>query len=207
MTTVYDSIMEQLGGSNMTRLSQQIGADEATTETAVQTALPMLLTGLARNSAEPQGAASLSSALNDHQGGLVGSLGSLLGNAQAGPGAAILGHIFGNKRSTVEQGVGQATGLNAQQIGQLMMVLAPIVMSVLAQKRTQATQSSLPGQGPESRDDAGSLGPMLDREAQEATRRAPGGLGGLGGLIGMLDMDGDGNPLNDLGRLGGGLGR
>ncbi len=204
MATVYDSVLEQLGGSNLTQLSQQIGADEATTQTAVQAALPMLLAGLARNSAEPEGAASLSNALNDHQGGLLGNLGGLLGNAQLGPGAAILGHIFGSRQPTVEQGVGKATGLDGQQIGRLLMVLAPIVMSVLAQKRGQTSQSSLPGQAPSGDDDGGGLGPMLERETREATQRAP---GGLGGLIGILDRDGDGNPLNDLGKLGGMLER
>ncbi|MFM5931631.1 MAG: hypothetical protein ACKOPQ_12035 [Novosphingobium sp.] len=32
-----------------------------------------------------------------------------------------------------------------------------------------------------------------------------GGLGGLGGLANMLDRDGDGNPLDDLSGLAGGL--
>lgn len=200
MSTIYESVMQQLGGANLSQLSQQIGADEATTQTAVQTALPMLLTGLARNSAEPQGAASLTNALNDHRGGLLDNLGGLLGNAEAGPGAAILGHIFGGRRSTVESGVGKATGLNGSQIGQLLMVLAPIVMSVLAQKRAGAASPAPHAGQPQTAD----LGPMLDGEAQEATRRAP---GGLGGLLGIFDRDGDGNPLNDLGKLGGMLGR
>jgi len=209
MNTVYDSVMDQLGGSNMTQLSQQLGADEATTHTAVQTALPMLLAGLARNSAEPQGAAALSTALEDHRGGVLGGLGGLLGNAQSGPGGAILGHIFGSRRTPVEAGVSKATGLDPAQIGKLLMVLAPIVMSVLAQKRAQVPGASMPGTpapggAPGGYQEAGDLGPMLDNEAREATRRAP---GGLGGLIGILDRDGDGNPLNDLGKLGGMLGR
>ncbi|MBA3404025.1 MAG: DUF937 domain-containing protein [Gemmatimonadaceae bacterium] len=204
MATIYESVMQQLSGQNMTQLSQQIGADEATTQTAVQAALPTLLGGLARNSAQPEGAAALGDALNDHRGGLLDNLGGLLGNAQSGPGAAILGHIFGSKRSTVEQGVGQATGLDAQQIGKLLMVLAPIVMSVLAQKRAQVPQGSSAGHVPGPAGGIGDLGPMLENETREASRRAP---SGLGGLIGILDQDGDGNPLNDLGKLGGMLGR
>ena len=197
MSTIFDSVLQQLGGANMSALSQQIGADEATTQKAVQAALPMLLGGMARNTANPAGAQSLGNALDQHRdGGALANLGSLIGNPQSGPGAGILGHVFGQRRATVEQGVGQATGLSAQQVGKLLMVLAPIVMAVLA--RRQASQPADQAQAP----DAG-LGPMLQRESQEAAQKAP---GGLGGLIGMLDRDGDGNPLNDIGRMTGGLG-
>ena len=207
MSTIYDSVLQQLGGGNLSQLSQQIGADESTTQRAVQAALPMLLGGLARNSARPEGAASLAGALNDHRGGgMLQNLGGLIGNPQSGPGAGILGHIFGGRRDTVEQGVGQATGLDRQLIGKLLMVLAPIVMGVLARRRFGEDQAGgTPPAAPraDAAPPADDLGPMLQRETEEAAQKAP---GGLGGLLGMLDRDGDGNPLNDLGKLGGGLG-
>jgi hypothetical protein len=87
--------------------------------------------------------------------------------------------------------VGKATGLDQRQIGKLLTILAPIVMAALARKaapRADAAEAD------------GSLPNILEQESREAAQKAP---GGLGGLIGMLDRDGDGNPLNDLGRLGG----
>lgn len=45
----------------------------------------------------------------------------------------------------------------------------------------------------------GGLGQLSD------LMKGAGGLGALGGLAGMLDRDGDGNPINDLGGLAGGL--
>lgn len=191
MSTIFETVMQQVGGENLSRISQQIGADEGSTATAVQAALPMLLGGLARNSAKPEGAASLANALNDHRGGLLENLGGLIGNPESGPGAGILGHIFGERRTNVEAGVGKATGLDQQKIGKLLTILAPIVMAALARKaapRADAAEAS------------GSLPNILEQESREAAQKAP---GGLGGLIGMLDRDGDGNPLNDLGRLGG----
>ncbi len=206
MPSIFDSVTEQLSGTNLTQLSQQIGADESTTSQAVQAALPMLLGGLARNASSPNGAASLDNALNDHRGGLMENLGGLLGNAEAGAGAGILGHIFGQKRATVETGVGEATGLKQQQVGKLLMVLAPIVMAALARRQQAHQEQEVPVAGA-STIPAGSAGlpDILAREAQEAQQRAP---AGLGGLLGMLDRDGDGNPLNDIGRMasGGGLG-
>lgn len=200
MSTIYDTVMQQLGGSNMNQLSQQIGADEGTTQKAIAAALPMLLGGMARNSADPQGAAALDGALAEHRGGgLLDNLGALIGNPQSATGGGILGHIFGQKRAGVEQGIGQATGLDGQQIGKLLMVLAPIVMAVLARKRAGSdTPAAVPGQATAA--PHGGLQDMLNHEHREAEKKAP---SGLGGLIGMLDRDGDGNPLNDLGRMGG----
>lgn len=207
MPSVFDTVTQQLSGSNLTQLSQQIGADEATTSQAVQAALPMLLGGLARNAARPDGAVSLGNALNEHRGGVMENLGGLLGNAEGGGGAGILGHIFGQKRSTVENGVGQATGLQPHQVGKLLMVLAPIVMAALARRQQahQEQQVPVPGSVTPTAPGPAALPDIVHQEAQEAQQRAP---TGLGGLIGMLDRDGDGNPLNDIGRMasGGGLG-
>ncbi len=204
MSTIADTITQRLQGPQLQQLSQQIGADPATTERAVQTAVPMLLGGLARNSAKPEGSAALGRALQNHDGGLLDNLGGLLANPASGKGAGILGHIFGGRRDTVEQGVGQATGLNPQQVGKLLMVLAPIVMAMLARRRQQAPSATAPA-GETAGGDAGGLNDILRHETNEAARRAP---SGLGGLLGMLDRDGDGNPLNDLGRVrgAGGLG-
>lgn len=190
MASAFDTVMQQLGGANLSQISQKIGADEATTQSAVQAALPMLLGGLARNSARPEGAASLSSALNDHVGGLD-NVSRLVRDPDSGPGAGILGHIFGNRQTNVEGGVAQATGLNQGQVGTLLKTLAPIVMAAIARKVTARADAPEP---------EGSLGNILERETREAQQKAP---GGLGGLLGMLDRDGDGNPLNDLGKLGG----
>lgn len=106
-----------------------------------------------------------------------------------GMGGAILGHIFGNRRGQAEQGLGQTTGLGGANAGQLMSMLAPIVMSVLA--RMNQKQDLGPG----------GLSDMLGRETQR-TREA-GGLGG--GLLGaVLDRDGDGDvDLSDLLNVGG----
>jgi hypothetical protein len=206
MPSIFDSVTEQLSGPNLTQLSQQIGADEATTAQAVQAALPMLLGGLARNASSPDGAASLGTALDQHRGGLMQNLGGLLGNADSGAGAGILGHIFGGRRGTVEAGVGQATGLNQPQVGKLLMVLAPIVMAALARRQQAHQEQEVPVPGSTAPNASGpaALPEILKREAEEAQQRAP---SGLGGLFGMLDRDGDGNPLNDIGRMAsGGLG-
>lgn len=106
-----------------------------------------------------------------------------------GIGGAILGHVFGNRRGQAEQGLGQTTGLGGANAGQLMAMLAPIVMAVLARMNQQKQL------------DPGGLSDMLGRDTQR-TREA-GGIGG--GLLGaVLDRDGDGDvDLSDLLNVGG----
>lgn len=188
-------LMAQLQGAPLQQIAQQLGASPAQTQDAVGAALPLLLGTLGRNAAQPQGAMDLFGALQrDHSGApdLGDLLGSLLGGGGGGQtdGAAILGHIFGGQQQRAEAGLGQATGLGANA-GQLLQMLAPIVMAFLA-KRLQSGGM-----------DAGGLGQVLGQERARVQQQ--GGLGG--GLLGsLLDQDGDGEVgLGDLLKMGGSL--
>lgn len=185
-------LMAQLQGAPLQQMAQQLGASPAQTQDAVGAALPLLLGTLGHNAAQPQGAMDLFGALQrDHSGApdLGDLLGSLLGGGGGGQtdGAAILGHIFGGQQQRAEAGLGQATGLGANA-GQLLQMLAPIVMAFLA-KRMQSGGM-----------DAGGLGQVLGQERARVQQQ--GGLGG--GLLGsLLDQDGDGEVgLGDLLKMG-----
>ena len=199
--SLVDELMTQLQGAPLQQMAQQLGTSPAQTQDAVGAALPLLLGTLGRNAAQPQGAMDLFSALQrDHSGSgpdLGGLLGSLLGGGSGAggiagqpDGAAILGHIFGSHQQRAEAGLGEATGLGAGA-GQLLQMLAPIVMSFLAQRMGSGGM------------DAGGLGQVLGQE--QARVQQQGGLGG--GLLGsLLDQDGDGQVgLGDLLKIGGGL--
>ncbi len=186
-------------GPTLQQMSQKLGLDTNQTGQAIQTALPLLLGALGNNASEPQGAQSLLNALQrDHLGAagtsaggggfdLGGIVGAVLGGGggNAGNGAGILGHVFGSQSPQAAQLLGQKTGLDSGTSGKLLALLAPIVMSFLAQRFAQ--------QG-----NAGDLSQALGQEAQ-----ATGMAGGLGAL---LDQDGDGKlGLGDVLKIGGGL--
>jgi len=202
-TSLIDDLMAQLQGAPLQQMAEQLGTSPAQTEEAVGAALPMLLGAMGRNAATPRGAMDLFGALQrDHSGGGGADLGSLLGSLLGGSGngggagagqpdgAAILGHIFGGNQQRAEAGLGEATGLGANA-GQLLQLLAPIVMSFLAQRTSAGGM------------DAGGLGQVLGQESARVQQQ--GGLGG--GLLGsLLDQDGDGKvDLGDLLKIGGGL--
>ncbi len=186
---ILDALKQHLTPATIRKMSASIGADPAETSKAVAMALPALLGGLSRNASNPQGAMDLDRALNDHDGGILDDLGGLLGGGGGvggGIGGAILGHIFGARRAPVEQGVGKATGLDSQQVGKLLVMLAPIVMAVLGRMKQQKNL------------DASRLPEVL----QQSTRRMESEPPGAGGLAGILDANNDGQIADDIARLG-----
>lgn len=201
--SLVEQLMSQLQGAPIQQMAQTLGEDPGQVQSAVGAALPMLLGALGQNAAQPQGAADLFGALQrDHANALpqgLGGLGDLLGAVLGGGGAQsnagglnagadILGHVFGGNQQRAEVGLGQATGLGSNA-GNLLKMLAPIVMAFLAQ-RVQAGGL-----------DAGGLGQALGQERDRV--QAQGGLGG--GLLGsLLDQDGDGKVgIGDLLKIGG----
>ena len=128
-------------------------------------------------------------------GGLGGLLGSVLGGGAPASrqmdAGGILGNIFGSAQPRAESGLGQVTGMSSGQAGNLLKILAPIVMAALA-SRVRAQNM-----------DAGGLGNALGQERARVQNQ--GGLGG-GLLNAVLDQNGDGKlDLSDLLKIGGSL--
>lgn len=191
--SVIDMIQQQLDSRTVQQIGQRIGADPAQTSQAIGAALPMLMAAMARNASDPNQASGLARALDeDHDGGILDNLPGYLSAPQgrAADGQGILRHLLGDRRSTVEQGLGRGTGLGAAQMAQLLPLLAPLVMAALGRvKRQQGL-------------DAGGLAGVLGGEQEHIQRQAPGLMGALGGL---LDRDKDGSVVDDLGGMLGGI--
>lgn len=210
MTALTNDLLAQLQGAPLQQISRQLGIDQSQAAGAVDAALPLLMGALGKNASQPQGAEALFGALQkDHtgSGGIGDLLGMVLGGAQSRQtdGAGMLGHIFGGQQGRAEQHLGEATGLGGDRAGQLMKILAPIVMAYLAKRMFSGNESGggqaagLGGSNPT----ADILGAVLGQERQQV--RQQGGL--AGGLLGaVLDKDGDGDvDLSDMLKLGGGL--
>lgn len=202
MSSLVDSILSNIGDDQVAAIASRLGTDPAQARNAIENAIPLIVGGMAHNASSAQGAGALHDALGAHAGFDVSSvLGNILGGGGlgggGGPGAgtsgggiggAILGHIFGANRGAADQGLGQVTGLGQQNAGQLMAILAPIVMAYLANH----VQSN--GLNP------GSLGGMLGQQSQQIQQ----GGGLVGGLLNAVLNHGGGNL--DLSHLVSGAG-
>ena len=191
MSDVLSGLSRQFDSNAIGALAEQIGADHAQTQSAVQAALPMLIAALAKNSGQPGGAAALRGALDQHDGGILDDILSAFGQrATAATGGAILGHVLGSRQAPMEQALSGMSGLSSQSAGKLLALLAPIIMGYLGR---QARQQGF---------DAGSLASMLGQADTHARAQQPAG-GSL--LTSLLDKDGDGSIVDDLGQMGMGI--
>ena len=186
-----------IGQSIVRNVAGQLGVNENQASSAVNMAIPAILAGMTRNARSQDGAVSLNNALEKkHDGSLLENLsGMLQGHTSElqSDGDGILGHVFGNNRTAVEQGIAQKSGVSLSKIGPLLAIVAPIVMAYLGKEKRQTNTG------------AGGLGDLLGGLLGGATQQRSTTGGGLMDMLGgILDKDGEGNPLDDL--LGGFLG-
>ena len=196
MGSLVDSVMGNLSEAQIAAIATKLGTDPTQARNAIEHALPLIVGGMAQNASTAQGASALNNALGEHAGFSISDVlsgvlsGSGGGASGSGMGGAILGHIFGGNQAAANQGLGQTTGLGEQNAGQLMAILAPIVMSALANHAQGQNLSP------------GGLGGMLGQESQQIQQQ--GGL--VGGLLSaVLNHSGGHLDLSHLLQGAGGL--
>jgi hypothetical protein len=174
MSSIAEMVQSQLGATGMAQLSQHLGTDPDTTQTAVAAALPMLLGAMAHRAGQPDGAAVLHSEAEKH----AAVSGALPSTATGSGGGGLLGRLLGGKQEDVRQEVSKSSGLDVHQAEKALLFLAPIVLAQLGRKKQEA------GLGPDQ------LGTVLHQERQvaqeQARRRVPQLGGALGTAIGRL---------------------
>jgi hypothetical protein len=187
MNEMTQVITQQLTGGAVRTIAQRLGVSETTANTAVQIAVPLILTALAHNASQPQGAESLHQAVNnDHDGSIFENLMGYLNNPQSGNGAGILGHVFGGQQPLITANLAQATGMDQNSASGLLETVAPLVMGAVGQTQQQ---NGL---------DASGLSNMLNSQEQQAQANAPDVMSTLGS---MLDQNQDGSAMDDLQRI------
>ncbi len=200
-------ILAQMGG--LQSMARELGVSESQVASGAEALVPAILGGFKHQAqAQPTGLEGL--------GGLLGQLGGggLLDQVLApqptnvGQGNDVLAQIFGSKdvSRTVAQNAASQTGLDTNLLKKMLPMLAMLVAGYMAKQQGGGAMQ----QGdPEAGGGLGSamggglgglLGGLLGGGA--GASGAP-GAGGGGGLASMLDLNGDGNPLDDILRMAG----
>jgi len=191
-------ILAQMGG--LRSMARELGVSEQQARTGAEALLPAVLGGFKKQAtAQPTGLAGLGGLLGQLGGG--GLLDDVLGPqpTDVGRGNDVLGQIFGSKdvSRAVAQNAAAKSGLDVGVLKKMLPMLAMLVTGLMA-KQGSAGAAERPASG------GGLLGGLLGglMGGQSAAAGAGSGGGG-GGLASMLDLDGDGNPLDDiLGMIG-----
>ncbi len=191
-------IQSQISSGLIEQLSQQLGGVEKEKTAAATTGiLASLLGAMAKNASTPDGAAALNNALEkDHDGSILNDvIGMVTGQAapandRAVNGAGILNHVLGGKQGGVVDMISKMSGLESNKTGDLMTMLAPVVMGMLGKAKR------------ENNLDASGISDVLGGFAKQQKDTNP----MMGMVTKMLDADGDGSIVDDvLGMLGKGV--
>jgi len=184
-------VLAQMGG--LQSMARELGISESQAATGAQVLIPAILGGFKKQAqAQPTGLEGL--------GGLLGQLGGggLLENVLSPEatdverGNDVLGQIFGSRdvSRTVANDAASRSGLDPALLKRMLPILAMLVAGYMARQQGGGAASA-PGGG-------GGLGGILGGLLGGGrTTGAPAG-GTMGGLGSMLDLNGDGNPLDDI---------
>ena len=204
-------IAQMLAGSGaLNAAANELGIPPAVASAGAAALLPAILGGFkGQANAHPEGLSGL--------GGLLGSLGGgslfdAVVGAQPTPigqGNNVLAAIFGNKdvSRTVADQASRVTGIDSETLQRLLPIVAMLVAGYLARQAGGAAATPAAPAAPAAPTGGlgGALGDILGsvlRGGAAAPAAAPAApaapAGGLGGLASILDMNGDGNPLDDI---------
>lgn len=178
-------ILQQSGGIGT--MARELGVNESVAQAGAAALLPAILGGFKKTTqAQPSGLDGLGGLLGQLGGG--GLLDNVLGSepTPVSQGNEVLGQIFGSKEvsRTVAAGAEQQTGISSDLLKKMLPVVAMMVAGYMAKQGGDNSGSSGGGLG-------GLIGGLLGGGSS-------GSSGGFGGLGSLLDLDGDGNPLDDI---------
>jgi hypothetical protein len=186
-------ILSQMGGTRS--MARELGVSENDAAGGLAALLPAILGGFKKQAQARPGSP-------DVLGGLLGQLGGggLLDDVlspqptNVSRGNEVLGQIFGTKdvSRAVAQDAASRSGLDPTLLKKMLPIVAMLVAGYMA-KRNSAPASQPPA--------GGSLGGLLGSLVGKRSAGTTGG--GMSGLASMLDLDGDGNPLDDILRMTG----
>jgi hypothetical protein len=190
-------ILAQMGG--LQSMARELGVSENQAASGAEALIPAILGGFKKQAqSQPSGVEGLDDMLGQLGGG---SLMDDVLSPQPTPvdrGDDVLGQIFGSKdvSRTVAQNAASQSGLDPSLLKKMLPMLAMLVTGYMAKQRSGASQAQASPTG-----GLGDLlGGMLGGQASGAGRTMSGAGGGLGS---MLDLNGDGNPLDDILRMAG----
>lgn len=193
-----NEILQQVGGIGA--MARELGVSETQAASGAEALLPAILGGFKRQAQmHPAGLDGLGAALQQLGGG--GLLEEVLAPqaTDVGRGNDVLGSIFGTPdvSRTVAQHAAVQSGLDASLLKKMLPLLAMLVGGFIARQHGAARAAPGPQESGSGLDAL--LGGLLGGGAREGTSD-PSPLAGLGSV---LDLNGDGNPLDDILRMAG----
>jgi hypothetical protein len=193
-----NDILRQIGG--IEAMARELGVSETQAASGAEALLPAILGGFKRQvQSQPTGLEGLGGLLQNFGGG--GLLDEVLSPqpTDLGRGSDVLGQIFGSPdvSRTVAQHASTQSGLDVSLLKKMLPMLAMLVAGFIA--RQHGAAQAAPANQADSLGLEDLLGSLLGGGSMGGTAAAS-PMAGIGSL---LDLNGDGNPLDDILRMAG----
>lgn len=185
-------LLSQIGG--ISSVARELGISERDAANGASALLPAVLGGFKKQAqTQPAGIEGLAGMLSRLGGDSL--MDDVLGAqpTNVNRGNDVLGQIFGSKdvSRTVAQNAAGQSGLDPTLLKRMLPMVAMLAAGYLSRQRgASSDQAAHAGQG-------GGLGDLLGQTLGRQAG-AQSGARSAGGLGSMLDLDGDGNPLDDI---------
>ena len=159
------------------RIASALGISNTMVTTAIAAALPTILAALAGKASSPAGASALSNAVQSQDTNILGSFASMLGGPQQASlvnsgTSALSGLLGGSSTNALTGALAKFTGASTQQSGSLLGMLAPVVLSQLAQTQKSTGMD---------------VSALLNSQKANIASAIPSGFSDLLGGTGLLD--------------------
>jgi hypothetical protein len=193
----FTDILAQMGG--LQSMARELGISDTQAASGAAALVPAILGGFKKQAqSQPAGLEGLDGLLGQLGGG--GLLDDVLAPqpTDVSRGNDVLGQIFGSQdvSRAVAQNAASQSGLAPALLKKMLPLLAMLVAGYMAKHRDAGVDaqpsSATGGLG-------GLLGSLLGGQDTDAGNTTPGAP--APGLASMLDLDGDGNPLDDILRM------
>ncbi len=188
MSGILDLLKSDLGETIISGVSKQSGHSKDKTSSVLTMALPLLMGAMKRNTNTQSGADSLMKALSGkHDGSILNNLDGLFDGGVdenvLNDGTRIIKNVLGGSQDNVTNVLSQKTGIDTDNILNILKVAAPLVMGYLG-KQTKEQNTSNDGVIGDI------IGSLLGESEKQANQQ---------NLIeSLLDGNNDGSVLDDV---------
>ena len=214
-----DSINSLLSGGGISAISKRTKLKTGEVANVLTAGIPILLTGMKRNSATQAGERSLRGALSDHSTADVSDVGAFLKTADLKDGKKILGHVLGSDQKAIVDKVSKASGVSAGKTTSILALIAPLLLTLLGGQQSQQGSSfnllsllgtmlggqsqqpqvsplqQLLGMQPQQAQQSGGLQLIETPQQTQQTQQQSGSvLDALGGIGGLMNLFGSSEP-------------
>ena len=132
-----ESISRLVSGGGVSAISKRTKVKTGEVANVLSAGIPILLTGMQRNSQTKPGEDSLRGALTDHSTADISNIGAFLKTTDLKDGKKILGHVLGSNEASIVDRISKASGVTKGKTTSILALIAPLLLTLLGGQQQQ----------------------------------------------------------------------